>query len=231
MAQFFRGELPHYITTFSDISSDELKLKVSTFGKPRGVRRNHYKIREKFDEEIKMYIGEKIRLREYRSDDIEIAQKFINDVEIKQMLHPGIPYLYTYKDEQKWFETISATNDVYSFAIETLEGEEYIGGCGVNNVDWKNSVVEVGIFIGKKNLLGKGYGTDAMKVLVRFIFEQMNINKIKLKVFSFNERAIRSYEKCGFKKEGILRQEIFRNGKYHDDVVMGMLRDEHIFNL
>jgi len=174
-----------------------------------------------------MYIGEKVKLREYRSDDLVKAQAFINDVEVKQMLHPGIPYLYTYQDEENWFETISATNDVYSFAIETLDGKEYIGGCGINNVDWKNSIVEVGIFIGDKSLWGNGYGTDAMKVLVGFIFDQMNINKIKLKVFSFNERAIKIYENCGFKKEAILRQEIFRNGRYHDDVVMGLLKEEY----
>lgn len=173
----------------------------------------------------------KVELREYRIDDIEKAQKFINDSEVKMLLHPGIPYLYTYQDEQKWFDTITATKDVYSFAIETIKEKEYIGGCGINNIDWKNSVVEVGIFIGDKNLWGKGYGTDAMKILIRFIFDQMNINKIKLKVFSFNERGIKSYEKCGFKKEGILRQEIFRNGKYYDDILMGLLRNEYIQGL
>ena len=69
-----------------------------------------------------------------------------------------------------------------------------------------------------------------MKVLMNFIFEEMNINKIKLNVYAFNERAIKSYEKCGFKKEGLLRQEIFRQGKYNDEVVMGILREEYYRN-
>lgn len=68
-----------------------------------------------------------------------------------------------------------------------------------------------------------------MKVLVNFIFNEMNINKIKLDVYSFNTRAIKCYEKLGFKKEGTLRKEIFREGKYHDILVYGMFRDEFKF--
>lgn len=174
-----------------------------------------------------MYKGEKIRLREYKKEDIKLAQEYINDSEIKKLLNPGIPFLYTYEDEEKWYENLSASKDTYNFAIETLEDKKYIGGCGINEVDWKNSYVVVGIFIGDKDYLGKGYGTDAMKVLMHFVFEQMNIHKIKLNVFSFNKRAIKSYEKCGFKVEGILRDELFVDGKYHDEVSMGILREEY----
>lgn len=174
-----------------------------------------------------MYSGELVRLREYKKEDVKLAQDYINDPEVKRLLNPGIPYLYTLEDEQKWFDSLSASNDTYSFAIETLEDSKYIGGCGINRIDWKNSVAEVGIFIGDKDKWGKGYGTDAMRILVKFIFEQMNINRIKLNVFSFNQRAIKSYEKCGFKVEGILRQEVFRDGKYYDDIVMGILKEEY----
>jgi len=66
-----------------------------------------------------------------------------------------------------------------------------------------------------------------MRVLLRFIFEQMNINKVKLNVFSFNQRALRMYQKCGFKEEGRLRQELFRDGEYHDIILMGLLREEY----
>jgi len=173
-----------------------------------------------------MFIGEKVKLREYKKEDIKQAQEYVNDPEIKSFLAPGIPFLYTYEDELKWFESNTATKDTYNFAIETLAESKYIGGCGINSIDWKNSVAVVGIFIGDKNYWSKGYGTDAMKVLVSFIFDEMNINKVKLHVYSFNPRAIKSYEKCGFVKEGVLRQEIFRRGQYHDEIVMGLLREE-----
>jgi len=174
-----------------------------------------------------MYTGEKVRFRAYRKEDLEQAQIYVNDPETKSLLHPGIPYLYTLEDEQKWFETNSATNELYNFAIETISDHKYIGGCGINKIDWKNSVATVGIFIGDKGYWGKGYGTDAMNVLVRFIFEQMNINRIQLFVFSFNPRAIKSYEKVGFQVEGQLRNAIYRNGEYHDEVVMGILKEEY----
>ena len=173
-----------------------------------------------------MYVGEKVRLREYRREDVPIAMQYINDSEVKRLLNPGVPYLYTLEDETKWYEGLSAKNDVYSFAIETLEESKYIGGCGINKIDWKNSITDIGIFIGDKEYWSKGYGTDTIKVLVKFIFDQMNINKVKLNVYEFNERALKCYEKCGFKKEGTLRQEIFRDGKYHDQYVMSILRNE-----
>ncbi|MBT1247869.1 GNAT family N-acetyltransferase [Thermosipho sp. 1223] len=167
-----------------------------------------------------------VRLRAYKKEDIDIVLEYINDPEVKKYLVPGIPFPFRKEDEEKWYQNLDPfSTKSYSFDIETLEGKEYIGGCGINDVDWKNSVAVVGIFLGKPHW-NKGYGTDAMKVLVRFIFEEMNINKIKLYVYSFNKRAIKSYEKVGFKKEGVLREEIFRNGKYHDVYVMGILKKE-----
>lgn len=178
-----------------------------------------------------MYTGNKVRLREYRKEDVKLAQSYLNDREIRKLLNPGIPYPLTFGDEEKWVESLSSQNDRYSFAIETLDDNKYIGGCGINDIDWKNSVAIIGIVIGDKEYWGKGYGTDAMKLLISFVFEQMNLNKIKLHVFSFNERAIKCYEKCGFTKEGVLREEIFSDGKYHDDIVMGFLKTEYYNSL
>lgn len=172
-----------------------------------------------------MYIGEKVRLRAYRKEDMEKVVVLINDPEVKKLLTPGIPFPYTLEDEFKWYESVTANTDgVYNFAIETLADSRYIGGCGLNHVDWKNGTAVIGIFIGDKDYWGKGYGTDAIRVLIDFIFNQMNIRKIKLNVFSFNKRAIKSYEKCGFVIEGILKDEIYRDGTYHDEYVMALFR-------
>ena len=175
-----------------------------------------------------MYEGALVRLRPYGKDDTETVWKYINDPEIKQYLAPGIPYPITLNDEEKWILSQSAMQDTYSFAIEDKDTCKYLGGCGINHVDWKNSHATVGIFIGDKEFHGKGYGTDAMRTLVKFIFNEMNIRKVKLEVYAFNERALRSYEKCGFKKEGSLREEIFRFGKFHDIIIMSVFRGEFI---
>jgi RimJ/RimL family protein N-acetyltransferase len=173
-----------------------------------------------------MYSGKMVRLREYRKEDIPMRLSYINDPELQKYLICDTPYPMTLHEEEKWFESISALGNTYKFAIETLEETKFIGGCSINDVDWKNSVATVGIFIGNKDYWGKGYGTDAIITLDSFIFTQMNINKVRLTCYSFNDRAIKSYEKCGFKIEGVLRQEMFKDGKYHDKIAMGILREE-----
>lgn len=173
-----------------------------------------------------MYTGEKVKLRAYEAKDIDQARAYVNDPELKHLLTPGVPFPLTVDDEKKFIDGITAFKDNYSFAIDTLDGK-YIGGCGLNAVDWKNRTCVVGIFIGDKDYWGKGYGTDAMSVLVKFIFNEMNLNRIQLNVYGFNERAIKSYEKCGFKKEGVLKQAMYKAGKYHDEIVMSIIKDEY----
>lgn len=184
----------------------------------------HYK--SKNERRGSMFEGKLMRLRAYRKEDIEKALEFANDPEVKKCLVPGIPFPWRKEDEEKWYQSLNPfSTDSYSFALEKLSDGEYIGRCSIIKIDWKNSVAEVGIFLGRP-YWSQGYGTDAMRVLVRFIFNEMNMNKIKLHVFSFNERAKRVYEKIGFKVEGILRQELFREGRYHDVIVMGLLKSE-----
>jgi len=173
-----------------------------------------------------MYLGEKVKLRAYKKEDIELACKYMNDFEVKRFLAPGIPYPMMLEQENKWFDSLTSAKDSYSFAIEDLITGQYIGGCGINEIDWKNSIATIGIFIGDKSFWNNGYGTDAMKVLLKFIFEQMNVNKVKLCVYSFNPRAKKCYEKSGFILEGTLREELFRDGKYHDVYLMSILKRE-----
>ena len=80
------------------------------------------------------------------------------------------------------------------------------------------------ILIGEKDLHGKGFGADAVRTLCRFGFSEMNLRKIKAAVFDFNVPALRCYEKCGFVREGVLKQEMFRDGAYHDVILMALFR-------
>lgn len=174
-----------------------------------------------------MFRGEKIVLREYRKDDIEKQWKIMNEEEFKKNAASRIPYPFTYNDIEEDFNKISGYKNSYDFAIESIDEGKYIGECGVKSVDWKNSKTEIYIFLGN-DYVGKGYGTDSMKVFLNFIFNEMNLHKVKLTVFSFNTRAIKCYENVGFKVEGILRSELYKDGKYHDLVVMGILKEEYI---
>jgi RimJ/RimL family protein N-acetyltransferase len=112
-----------------------------------------------------------------------------------------------------------------SFAIETKDGV-HIGSTGLHGASPENRAAELGIMIGEKAYWSKGYGTDALATLVRFAFEEMNLNRIELHVFDFNQRAQASYRRCGFVEEGRMRDAHYAEGAYSDVVVMALLRDD-----
>jgi RimJ/RimL family protein N-acetyltransferase len=176
-----------------------------------------------------LFSGELVNLRAFTDEDIKPSAEFMNDPEIILNLDDDAPMPQSVETQKIWFEEMRKDKKNYKdffWAIDTKDGK-FIGGCGVNHMDRKNRVAQVGIFIGDRDYLGKGYGTDAMKVLMEFLFEEYNVNKIKLSVFDYNKRAIKSYEKCGFQTEAIQREAVFRYGKYHDMRSMAILKKEY----
>jgi len=179
-----------------------------------------------------LFSGQLVNLRALTDNDIKASADFMNDPEIILNLEDEAPMPQSYETQKEWFEKMRKNQKEYSnffWAIETKDGR-FIGGCGVNRMDRKNRHAQVGIFIGDREYLGKGYGTDAMKVLLEFLFDEYNVNKVKLKVFGFNHRAIKSYEKCGFHKEATLREAIYRSGEYHDMHIMAVLKEAYLRN-
>jgi RimJ/RimL family protein N-acetyltransferase len=112
------------------------------------------------------------------------------------------------------------------WAIETL-ARDYIGEITLTKIDRINRSAQVGIVIGSKPHWNKGFGTDAMRVVLRFAFDNMNLHRVWLNVYDFNVRGIKSYEKCGFTREGVQRELRFLDGRYHDSVLMGILEGEY----
>lgn len=179
-----------------------------------------------------LFKGELVNLRAIKEEDIKTAVEYMSDPEIACNADFDAPLPANEAGLKEWLEKMrKKTNDYKGFnlAIETKDGK-FIGTCGVHHMDRKNKVAMVGIGIGDKEYLGKGYGTDAMKLMLEFLFEEYNVNKVKLGVFAFNERAIKSYQKCGFKTEAILREILFRFGKYHDMISMAILREDYYKN-
>ena len=171
--------------------------------------------------------GDKVYLRAIERSDVELAWRYMNNEDTFYNLSVAIPYPMNFDNEMDWYESQRKTSGAYNFAICNAEDDLYIGGCGINKIDWNNRSCIIGIFVGDDRFKGKGYGTEAMKLLLRFIFNQISVDRVELRVFSFNERAIKSYLKNGFVEEGRLRRAIFRNGQFHDEVVMSILRDEY----
>jgi RimJ/RimL family protein N-acetyltransferase len=130
----------------------------------------------------------------------------------------------TVEAEEQWYDDqVRAGNKV--FAIETQDGV-LIGNISLHNIHVRCHHAELGIVIGEKDYWGKGYGTDAITTLLDYCFNELNLQRVWLRVFSFNQRGIRCYEKCGFVVEGRLRRHMWRHGSYHDELHMGILREE-----
>lgn len=113
----------------------------------------------------------------------------------------------------------------YLFSIRTLDGERLIGDTMVR-IDWPNGDAMLGILIGERDYWGKGYGTDAVRLMLQFAFCELNLRRVTLGVNGDNTRAQRAYEKVGFRKEGTMRGEVLREGKRIDSYFMGILREE-----
>ncbi len=172
--------------------------------------------------------GKLVRLRAYEKSDLDSIMKWINDEEVTDFLAGGmLTYPVSSITEEKYIESTAQSSDTNkSFAIETLAEQKYIGGVAFHAINWLNRSAGLGITIGDKSYWGRGYGTDAMRVMMRLGFDKMNLHRLWLHVYEYNRRAIASYEKCGFKREGVLRKERFYRGSYYDTVVMGILEDE-----
>ncbi|MFX1481167.1 MAG: GNAT family N-acetyltransferase [Promethearchaeota archaeon] len=175
-----------------------------------------------------MLKGEKVILGPVKREYIDSYLKWMNDTELTQYLKVYRPL--TKEMEEDWFNNLINRENFFIFAIlisDVNKSEILIGSCSIG-VDWKNRIGVCGIIIGDKENQGKGYGTDAMELLVRYGFNTLNLHRIELETFQFNLRAFKSYKKVGFKEEGIRRKAIYVNGKYHDVYILGLLKDEWV---
>jgi RimJ/RimL family protein N-acetyltransferase len=112
------------------------------------------------------------------------------------------------------------------FSIRTLADDRLIGLIGLYAFFWPCREASMGIQIGERDFWGRGYGTDALRVLLRYAFDELNLQRVSLSVLEGNERAVRSYEKCGFREEGRERRVWSYDGRRWDEIYMGLLREE-----
>ncbi len=174
-----------------------------------------------------VYEGKKIRLRRFKEDDATHVLKLWNNLEVRKYLANFFPFsleneLEFIRSQNKAFDQRKS----FTFAIETLAEKKLIGGCGLHDVNWRSRNAELGITIFDQDYWNKGFGTDAMIVLLNFGFHILNLNNIYLRVLEYNKRAIRVYEKIGFKHVGKFRKFVYFGGKFYDLLIMDLLIDE-----
>lgn len=132
---------------------------------------------------------------------------------------------FTIESHMEWMETKVSTGEAVQFIIEYKKDHKRVGSVYLRDIDDKNNKAEFGIFLGEKDYIGKGIGSEAAKLILDYAFNTMNLNKVFLRVLADNVRAARSYEKAGFKREGYFEQDIMMNGEYCDVIFMGVCAD------
>jgi len=163
-------------------------------------------------------------------DPEEVSKSFSQwnrDSEYKRLLDTDPPRLHSSKAIKEWIEKdIEKQTDMYWFAIRTLEDDRLLGDITLSVINRGSRDAFVGIGIGEREFWGKGYGSDAMRLILHYAFTELNLRRVSLTVFEFNQRALRSYEKAGFRLEGKQRQSMQREGRRWDILYMGILREE-----
>ncbi len=170
-------------------------------------------------------VGDRIYLRPIDMEDLDPIVLWLNDKEIREYLLRATSPLNRIRGKEYVEKRYKDDRNVV-LGIVLKEDDQLIGRTGLYDISIPHRHAELGIFIGNKDCWSKGYGTEAIELMLNHGFDQFNLHRIYLTVFDFNARAIRAYEKAGFKRECVLRDHGYRNGKYWDDYLMGILKSE-----
>lgn len=173
---------------------------------------------------FKKLVGEKVYLSPRSVEDAQEFAEWLNNYEIAKYLGNHFTKTTSVESEKEYLLKPDSNN--YNFAIVDKETDKLIGSAGLMDVNSINRTAVLGIFIGDEDHLSRGYGSDAIKLLLDFGFNHANLNNIMLTAIGFNKRALRAYEKCGFKVFGTWPKAQYVNGEYHDLVYMYILKED-----
>lgn len=171
--------------------------------------------------------GDLVQLRELRESDLEQLVRWWNEPEPKPLLSLTVqpkPAAAVREMYQEW--SANDSDSSAGFSVVDRESGSLVGHVAIFGIDTRVRAGTLGVVIGGDQT-GRGYGTDAVRVIVNYGFEELNLNRIELRVFAYNSRAIATYRKVGFVEEGRRRQVTFHGGKYYDDVIMSLLAEEY----
>jgi len=172
---------------------------------------------------FKKLIGDRIYLSPRSTEDAEKFTEWLNDFETTDYLGKGAE-LISLEGEKRFLEENHSPEAI--FVIVTLEDNKMIGTVSLERINWVNRCATLGIFIGDKDYRSKGFGTEAINLILEYGFKYMNLYNINLQLLEFNTRALKCYEKCGFKEYGRRRKCKYVDGKYYDTINMDILADE-----
>ncbi len=169
--------------------------------------------------------GRFVTLRAIDREDLELMREMLNDPEIESLVI-GWAFPVSKYQQEKWYENNISNNNSLRFIIETPE-DGAVGLATLTNIDWKNRRATHGIKLANKKNRTKGVGTDTVMAIMRYAFDELQLNRLDGSWFETNIGSQKLYTKCGWKVEGKYRQYVYKNGQYRDLVIVGVLREEY----
>jgi RimJ/RimL family protein N-acetyltransferase len=174
-----------------------------------------------------LFRGDLVRLTsEEPETSAQAYARWNQDSEFVRLLDNDPVRLWSAKKQREQAETEKNPAQWIEFMLRTLDDDRLIGFVGLFWLNLSQGEAFTGIGIGEKDLWGKGFGTDAMRLILRYAFTELNLRRVSLMVFEYNQRALRSYLKAGFVEEGRMRGVLSREGQRWDSIYMGVLRQE-----
>lgn len=169
-------------------------------------------------------VGKKIYLRPLEREDAATFTPWVNDYEVTRTLVLHRPM--NLAQEEEFIDRVAQSQQDVVFGIALKKDDRLIGNTALHRIQSRSRSAAFGIMIGDKTEWNQGHATEATTLVVGYGFETLNLNRIWLHVYEDNGGGKRVYEKAGFRTEGVLRQENYRDGRYWDTIVMGILREE-----
>jgi hypothetical protein len=171
-----------------------------------------------------MLKGKKVTLHLPEEKHLKKMLEWRNDPNLRQFFREYREL--SYEHQVKWWKDKALSDDSWQYFVMKPNGEDkIIGVIGLVYIHPIYKTAEFAISIGDENYRNGGFGSDALRTIIKYGFEELNLNRIWCEVYS-NNKAIDVYRHIGFKDEGLLRQTVYKNGQYHDSYILGMLKDE-----
>jgi RimJ/RimL family protein N-acetyltransferase len=170
--------------------------------------------------------GEKVRLTALQRSDAGAITRWQLDMEYQRLLRRGMVFPTNQENIEGWLFSSRGEEGFFPFAIRTLADDRLIGMLAIKDVMWSSRNASFFISIGDAADRGRGFGTDAVRVMLKYCFMEMNLYRVGLETMAYNPMGISAYRRAGFQEEGRLRGFVYRDGTYYDMVLMSILRPE-----
>ncbi|WP_260681925.1 GNAT family N-acetyltransferase [Alkalicoccobacillus porphyridii] len=170
-------------------------------------------------------MSNRVYLRKLEPTDLLSLHQALDDEEILYMT--GTRRTFTFEQVQQFYKKCVEDDTRHDFAICLTENDRLIGDLAIMNIETEDHKAAFRIALYRTDLTGKGYGTEAVKQAIEFAFDELGLNRLQLEVYSHNPRGYHAYKKAGFIEEGRLRQTLYMNGQYSDEIIMSVLREDY----